>query len=278
MTIVEVLVIPREAGLVENYEQLSSLRLESDVDEALGSIIGRAEAGLGEGGSLGFLSEADESGRRRPVRGPSAIPDTDGSLRWLSYGDRSMTLADLDAAKHEGLFEGDARAFLLDRRPIGNGGLVPWGQLDQWLDNAGPFASAILALRGLISLVVEDVGRLGRVVTLVMHRYRVRRDTKWLTQFFARHKDQWLDAGAGSPSPLLHLVIERREWDAARLARYLKLTKADARRFLEVMGYELNPYSNHHVISRDPKKLRVRRDFVQSLLHYDPLDDLEGFE
>lgn len=53
------------------------------------------------------------------------------------------------------------------------------------------------------------------------------------------------------------------------------MNNADARRFLEVMGYDLSPYTKTHIISRDSRRLRLRRDVVHALLHFDPLEDLE---
>lgn len=195
MPTVEVFVVPANTLMWSDYSDLDVARVECDLDETLATVIRKAELELGSGGTLGFLTEPGESHQRNPTRGPPAVPLEDGSLRWTSYGEREITLAELQAAKAEGLFDGDPYAFLLDRRPIGNGGLSLWTQVDQWIDGAGPLASAILALRGLVGIAAEDVMRIRRLVMFVVHRFRIRRDSKWLREFLADHKDRWIDAG-----------------------------------------------------------------------------------
>lgn len=273
MAKVTLFLIDHQLGLVQDITELPSVTAEATSEETLGAVIERSVDDVRDRGSLSFVSEPDASGRRHLLPGPTAVLETDGGLRWVAYRQETVTLEELERSRERGLFEGDPQVFALDARPIGNGGLLPWNEVLDWISSFEGRATTILALRGLIAVIADDVRRLTGMFRMLWRRFSSKRDAQWLRLFLETNKTRWLEAGASSPSPLLHFVLKEREWDANLLSKYLRISGEDARRFLELLGYEVTPWSGLYVISQDPKKLRLRTDLVHVLLHgLDPLE------
>lgn len=265
--------IDAELGLPYDVGALPKVAFPVEPESVLGDVTARAAEEFGGGGNLTFLSEIQSDGTRHVATGPAAVLENDGGLRWVAYRQESITLEELRRTKDAGLFEGDPGVVALDRRPIGNGGITPWNELQQWVDSFGGIASSILAIRGLIAIVSEDARRILHVFRFVGRRVRARRDADWLREFLKVQQDPWIDAGATSPSPLLHFVLSRREWSADELSVLLRIEPHAARRFLEILGYDLSPWTGSHIIATDARRLRVRRDLVHSLMAgLDPLE------
>jgi len=249
------------------------VRVPAEPRTTLGEIAATAAESFEAPGTLAFVSFPDQEGRRHIAYGPSAIVDVDGGLRWVSYRHDTITIEELERSAREGLLEADPHAIALDARPIGNGGLVAWRELEQLVETmSGPAATA-LAIRGLAAVVVEDARKIGRIFQLSTRRLRIRRNAAWLRDFLSERKDTLLDAGAASPAPILNFILKRRDWDSSRLAHFLRIPHGDARRLLESLGYDLSPWSGTYLISRDPNRLHLRSELVHALLGgLDPLD------
>jgi len=87
-----------------------------------------------------FPRVLDENGARKLSAVPYAGVKDDGAITWLDYPQRfeSVTVADVERTKEDGLFQGDPHATILDLPDIGNGGIVQtWPDLLQWLFGIG---------------------------------------------------------------------------------------------------------------------------------------------
>lgn len=233
-------------ALPEDLSDLPSVELECSPETTLYELGETAAERLGvslSSPSLLFVSGADPQATRRPSAHPRAFVGADGRLRWPTEGARSITVGDLERTAEEGLFSGDAAAFVYEESTVGDSGVVVvWHEFLQWLD------------------FVESHGG-GAVL--------VWEGAKTLKGLLQRKYKQWRGEGARTPSSLFEVILGRDEWEAAKLMRMLGLTSDEAEDLLEALGFE-EVRDGVYRASNDPQRAALREQLWQKVIEYDP--------
>lgn len=255
--------------LPDDVSHLPRVELEVDAEDSIWGLARRAEADSGiqvEHGRLLFPTPPDR-GERKLAAVPHAVVKADGAITWLEYPQRfdSVTVADLQRTKEDGLYEGDPHATILDRPDIGNGGVVhSWPEFVQWLIGIGGIKGGVVALLTIPLYVIR------RVRQRREDQDDVSSEAAWLAEFVECHRDRWQERGAKGPTEFLLVLLTPRQWDSARLRRLLQIDPAEAAKFLEVCGYEYNPQTRLHELSGTAKERHLRGRLLEEFLGYDP--------
>lgn len=191
----------------------------------------------------------------------------DGAIAWLQYPQTfdSVTVADMERTKEDGLFEGDPHATILDLPGTGNGGIVhTWPEFVQWLIGIGGVKGGLAAILAAPLYVIRRVRQRRR------DEDDVSSEAAWLAEFVERHRDRWQEQGAKGPTQFLVVLLAPRQWNSARLRRILQIGPGEATKFLEVCGYEYNPQTRLHEPFAGSQGAASAGAIAGEFLGYDP--------
>ncbi len=256
--------------LPEDVSQLRKVELEANPNDSIWELAKTAEALSGisvQHARLLFPSVPSAEGARALSAVPYAVVKSDGAITWLDYPQHfeNVAIADMERTKEDGLFDGDPHATILDLPDIGNGGLVhTWPEFLQWLMAIGGVYGGMKALLAPFNALARRIKRHREA------RADLSSEAAWLAEFIRRHHHKWEERGAKGPVDFLAVVLKPRQWEAARLRRLLMIDPQEAAKFLEVSGYEYNPQTKLHELTRRAKQQHLRGRLLEEFMGYDP--------
>jgi hypothetical protein len=254
--------------LPEDIGQLTSVVLDAEMTDSIWKLakMGEGQAGIEvRYGRLLFPSLPTETGTRRLTGVPHAVVKDDGMISWLGYPQAfdSVTIADIERTRENGLFDGDPHATILDLPDIGNGGIVStWPDFIQWLVGLGGVYGGLQALSAVPRAIAARLSRR-------KHDDRAS-EAAWLADFVKRRYGIWEERGARGPMDFLFVLLGPHTWDAVRLRKLLGIDQEEAAKFLEVCGYVYNPRTKLHQLTSAAKAGHLREQLVQEFMGYDP--------
>jgi hypothetical protein len=176
-----------------------------------------------------------DASRRPPelIPFPGAVPDESGELVWTEGARNRVTIADLQRAREQGLFNGDPAGVFLER-PMYGEAPPGWQEFFSWLADLG----GVLSLAGMLLAVVRRV---------------------W---------NHWKERGAVTPFAFLDLVLSRDRWDEQHLSRLLSLSDKETADLLTSLGYVKSKEARGvWVTSDDLNQSELRRRVIEDYLH-----------
>lgn len=222
-----------QLDLREDLRGAESIELDVALDDKLVDIASRAKAQLGIDWSWNhfhFVTERDLGGRRYEEPYLTSYVTDQGDLLWTHLQLEGVTVADVVRTRDHDLFEGDPFALLLEE-PLGGDGVIPgWDDLLRYLVEIGAAYQGAQAVKA-------SIDALRRVVEQTRKNWE------------ARH---------ARPDSLLHLILQKNEWDYAALARLLGVSLSTCVELLESLGYaQVGPTT---YAAADPVETRAFRE------------------
>lgn len=241
-----------ELGEPAKLRSLPTIAVDASRNDRLNDLAKQAfeQAGFGNLDSprILFIEVGGGSGPQLAMP-PDVAVDEHGKLFWrVGPGSAATTIADLERAAAEGLFEGDPHTFWVGRGGWGDSGLVVY-----WDD----------LIRAL-----EQIGAVGAGLATVAAAARR------LTKVIVRHLSAWESRHARFPNTFFNSVTKRAEWDPGKLARLLDVPEEDVGDLLVGLGYEKGSDGKFRK-TNDPDKAHLRKRLAQEHFLWDGWHDPE---